>query len=91
MRIVSARGKLQSDFPPVELCCDRAIELQRMFYGVMIKVDLDDIMAYDRVTGHCGQELPYRTAVMVVESEYSGDDRGYVPFDLIDIDEAGIQ
>ena len=85
MRVVNARGKLRSDFPPVEFCCESAAGLQREFHGVKLKVDLDDTVPYTRV-GHCRQKLPYKLGVMVVDAPGDIESWGYVPFELIDIE-----
>lgn len=85
MRIVKARLKTQDEFPPIELCCAEAIAIQQPYYGSAIMVDLDDVTPYDTVLGHCGQELPYEVSVRVIEGEIAAI--GYVPVDLIEIDE----
>lgn len=84
-RIAKARIKKVDDFPEVEHCCLAAQAMQEPYGGMEVEIDLDDTILYGaQHRGHCGQTLPYKLGVMVVGGARSF---GYVPFELLDIDE----
>lgn len=81
-RLANARFKSLAELPPEEFCCDEMVKLAGAEIGKreIILVDLDQILDYHGA-GHCGQKLPYRKAVTVVET---GE---VVPLEMIDLDE----
>lgn len=87
MRLAKARLKPSHELPEWDNCCEEGRQLQEELaseWGTF-DIDLDKVSPYSpALTGHCGQELHYGKAVMVVRD---GKHFGWVPIEMIEIDE----